>query len=259
VELLVVIAIIAVLIAMLLPALNKARAAAGMTQCMSNHRQLVAACIAYAMDHQDQFPPGSVYPMPDQSNPLINDTYSWWSKQFAGIYFGNTSDNPYYTTTPVGNCPATDAGQYFTASAGYSTLFAPGGIGYNTDPNARLWKASSAGQPIKYSLFVEPSKLLVTADVYYNTPPDYSTSWAQWYIGYYITSATSPWLNSTAYRHGQHTVVGFADGHVEAFSSNQMDSHATNSQRDQGLHEAWVKYQVNCRADGTYPAASSMP
>jgi hypothetical protein len=46
---------------------------------------------------------------------------------------------------------------------------------------------------------------------------------------------------------------------VEAFSSNQVDSHAINSQRDQGLHEAWVRYQVNSRADGTYPTASSMP
>ncbi|HRK32133.1 MAG TPA: type II secretion system protein, partial [Tepidisphaeraceae bacterium] len=48
VELLVVIGIIAVLIAVLLPVLSKARASAVTTQCLSNMRQLQIAQIAYA-------------------------------------------------------------------------------------------------------------------------------------------------------------------------------------------------------------------
>jgi prepilin-type N-terminal cleavage/methylation domain-containing protein len=53
VELLVVIGVIAVLIAMLLPALNKARQAAAVTQCLSNLRQVGATLQLYANDNKD--------------------------------------------------------------------------------------------------------------------------------------------------------------------------------------------------------------
>ncbi|MHB8519808.1 MAG: prepilin-type N-terminal cleavage/methylation domain-containing protein [Limisphaerales bacterium] len=54
VELLVVIAIIAILAALLLPALSKARAKAEGIQCMNNHRQLALAWKMYAEDNHDR-------------------------------------------------------------------------------------------------------------------------------------------------------------------------------------------------------------
>jgi prepilin-type N-terminal cleavage/methylation domain-containing protein/prepilin-type processing-associated H-X9-DG protein len=57
VELLVVIGIIAVLIGILLPALNKARKAARTSACMSNQRQLVMACLQYWQDNKGRFSP----------------------------------------------------------------------------------------------------------------------------------------------------------------------------------------------------------
>ncbi len=56
VELLVVIGIISILIAMLLPALNKAREAAKTVSCLSNMRQIMQGLTMYAQDNQGYIP-----------------------------------------------------------------------------------------------------------------------------------------------------------------------------------------------------------
>src|SRR5213075_2446591 len=56
VELLVVIGIIALLIGILLPALNKARESARQVKCLSNIRQLALATMSFAGEHKSQMP-----------------------------------------------------------------------------------------------------------------------------------------------------------------------------------------------------------
>src|SRR4051812_34984097 len=56
VELLVVIGIIAVLISILLPALNRARESARQVQCLSNIRQLATGTVMFAGEHKGWMP-----------------------------------------------------------------------------------------------------------------------------------------------------------------------------------------------------------
>jgi prepilin-type N-terminal cleavage/methylation domain-containing protein len=70
VELLVVIAIIALLIAMLLPVLSKAKENARAVVCQSNQRQLAQAFLLFAHDNKNQLP-GNFW---DRANPIAAHT-----------------------------------------------------------------------------------------------------------------------------------------------------------------------------------------
>ncbi len=111
VELLVVIAIIAILAALLLPALGKAKAQAQQIQCVSNHKQLALTWTLYQDDH------GGGLPSNVRGAPPPGRGLNWVESTVHGATPGFVTTNaivdpkrasfaPYLTTHAIYKCPA---------------------------------------------------------------------------------------------------------------------------------------------------------
>ena len=113
VELLVVIGIIALLISILLPALNKARAAAQTTACLSNVKQIGLAMSMYAAEYKGSLPgylSGTFSPMYVRADPLGNppQTIPGLLAKYTNTKTDHSGVN--WVLSKVFRCPAWDLG-----------------------------------------------------------------------------------------------------------------------------------------------------
>jgi prepilin-type N-terminal cleavage/methylation domain-containing protein/prepilin-type processing-associated H-X9-DG protein len=218
IELLVVIAIIAILAAMLLPVLGRAKGRALVVGCLNNLKQLQVCWQMYAGDHQDCVPP----------NNFVFDIYSYtplnygpsWCTNLApfdpdpdGIKYGLLF--PYNSSLGIYRCPA-DKSTVQTRSG--TRLPEPRVRSYNMSQsvNGIFYEGSLADFIPIYRKTTEikdpiPTKLIVFLDVHEEEILDtqfgipVQTVW--W--------SKNVWWDVPANRHNQGCSLSFADGHAE--------------------------------------------
>ncbi len=160
IELLVVIAIIAILAAMLLPALNRARENANFTSCKNNVKQITMGVLSYTSSYDDFLPlcnQASDVPSGAGRKELywISEIYPF----LGATYDFNVPED--FKLLKLFNCPSADSSEVWSANnITWSSYGYPGYFG-----EMRYYPADNWYRPHKLTRVVHPTQQGLIADV----------------------------------------------------------------------------------------------
>jgi len=236
IELLVVIAIIAILAAMLLPALSRAKAKGQRTVCLNNLRQIGLFMQLYTDENNDTFPAhrNQGLSTTDHTPSLTN----WWGTTI--VTYGGGRSNLFHD--PAINGKRLDNGTAWLwnfdcdlVGYGYNGYFL-GHHPYGSDNLVVAGIAFPVNDTFKRSGILRPSDNLVIADKQpYGNPPLWSSS--LWWESACMDPAVVSHSSFPTYegvepkRHLGLAVVSFNDGHSEARKSEMINPPANPADR----------------------------
>jgi prepilin-type N-terminal cleavage/methylation domain-containing protein len=250
IELLVVIAIIAVLAALLLPALSRARMQAQGIQCLDNTRQLLLAWQIYAHDHDDELP----YNMGMAGTSFRSDL-NWvnnvmtWDLSSDNTNLATITDaglGPYSSATGIYRCPADDVLSAEQRAAGWDARIRSYSmnamIGNAGDISINGFNTNNPDyvQFFKITQIPKPTDIFVFLDEHPDSIDD----------GYFLDKAVEPayagedggwgssgaqWIDLPATYHNRATAFSFADGHSEMHRWMQPDTYRPSAPDAAGL------------------------
>jgi len=211
IELLVVIAIIAVLMAVLMPALHRAREGGKRTQCLGNLKQLTLGWSMYADENDDRLVNGATgFSYSNQSWGDHSKELSWvntfdnsnWDVQIQGIREGALY--PYVKNEKMFRCPTGRRGQAIT----YSIMFSMNAVNHP-------WSQGVKGAHVKKRSEILPNlaQRLVFIDEGFMTSDAYA-------VYYHLEQ----WFDNAPVRHGDGATLSFADGHVDYWKWKGIDT-----------------------------------
>jgi prepilin-type N-terminal cleavage/methylation domain-containing protein/prepilin-type processing-associated H-X9-DG protein len=212
IELLVVIAIIAILMAILMPTLHRAREQGRRAACLSNLKQLTLAWIMYADENDDRIVNGAT--------GFSNQNLSWgdhtnelaWIDGYHPLDLEAAKEDirrgalwPYVKNEKIYRCPTGRKGEAFT----YSIMFSMNAVNHPATQGVRgahIKRRSEIRNPA-------PAYRLVFIDEGRMTSDAYAVHYDQ-----------EQWWDDAPVRHGDGTNVSFADGHSDYWKWRGIDT-----------------------------------